>query len=254
MSEILPATPRIFSMLPTRTKPAAAVLLGAVGQGIKSPLHQGIPFRLSNARFRQGLAASHVSYAAGLSESVVRSVEDSVQLPKIDTIERIACALGVAPCWLAFGQEGDLQWAGRRPRPALRDEPPDAIPGGIVYQARRALATWPRLACRLPRRCAQLVLCGPLRKWKACRAKRLLSLHRIMFLKPARARCKPSASACKTICAPPPVGIVKTRWRCSSYFAQRQLDCSVCAARTNYTALRPHVTGSWFASDALPLA
>ena len=47
MSEILPTTPRIFSMLPTRTKPAAAVLLGAVAQGIKSPLHQGIPFRLS---------------------------------------------------------------------------------------------------------------------------------------------------------------------------------------------------------------
>ena len=138
MSVILSTTPRIFSMLPTRTKPAAAVLLGAVAQGIKSPLHQGIPFRLSNARFRQGLAASHVSYAAGLSESVVRSVEDSVQLPKIDTIERIACALGVAPCWLAFGQEGDLQWAGRSQRPALRDEPPDAIPGGIVYRAMNA--------------------------------------------------------------------------------------------------------------------
>jgi transcriptional regulator with XRE-family HTH domain len=109
------------------------VVWGDVAQGLKNPLHLGIPYRLSNSRSDQGLAASSLGYAARLSSSVVAAIEDSVALPKIDTIEKLACALGVPACWLAFGQEGPLEWAQRRRAPRPRAAFPVPVPGGIPY-------------------------------------------------------------------------------------------------------------------------
>lgn len=43
-------------------------------------------------------------------------MERNVHLPTIETVERIAAALGVAPCWLAYGTEGSKQFQQKRPR------------------------------------------------------------------------------------------------------------------------------------------
>lgn len=133
MGSILSTTPKTKTVLPSRKNHSNGVLLGAVAQGLKNPLYSGIPYRLSNARDRQSLPTSQLSYAAGLSVTVVWAIEDSVQLPKIDTIEKIACALGVPACWLAFGQEGPLVWAERRRAPRPRAAFPVPVPGGIPY-------------------------------------------------------------------------------------------------------------------------
>lgn len=106
----------------------------AVAQGQKNPLHYGLPHRLSSVRCALGLAAKHLSFAAGLSEGVVRAIEDEEQLPKIDTVERIACALGVPSCWLAFGEDGGREFKPRRPRALDSVDPPEPVRGGLPYQ------------------------------------------------------------------------------------------------------------------------
>jgi transcriptional regulator with XRE-family HTH domain len=43
-------------------------------------------------------------------------LERDQHTPRIETVERIACALGVSPCWLAFGEDGKDAFKARVPR------------------------------------------------------------------------------------------------------------------------------------------
>lgn len=106
-----------------------------VPRGFKNPLVLRFSWRLSAVRCRLGLAAAHLGLAAGLHDTTVGALEDGKSLPKLDTVERIAAALGVTPCWLAFGEEGAYEFKQRRPRSPVPQDLPEPVPGGLPFQS-----------------------------------------------------------------------------------------------------------------------
>lgn len=75
----------------------------AVVRGRRNPSYYGLPERLRRARRRSDFGMSAASKATGKSTSSVFLIERRVNLPRINTIERFAAALGVSPSWLAYG-------------------------------------------------------------------------------------------------------------------------------------------------------
>lgn len=83
-----------------------AVIPGSVTRGRRKPLHETLPERLKRLRSEQQIAREPLSLRAGLSGTTVRAIEADGRTPGIDTAERIARALGVSPCYFAYGVEG----------------------------------------------------------------------------------------------------------------------------------------------------
>lgn len=81
------------------------MLPGTVVQGRKNPAHVGFPRRLKQARRHRELSSAALSLQAGLSLNAVYGLESGERIPRIDTIERLARALQMSPCKLAFGVE-----------------------------------------------------------------------------------------------------------------------------------------------------
>lgn len=89
---------------------ASAVLPSAVVRGRKNPLHFGLPARMKKAR---KVSFDAVASAAGLPDGItVYLLEQGRRIPRLDTVEKIAYALGVSPAFLAFGLEGDSSRSG----------------------------------------------------------------------------------------------------------------------------------------------
>ena len=61
--------------------------------------------RLKQARAAAGLSLKGMYLAADTSRRSVSLWEEGGATPRIDTVERLAEALGVKPCWLAYGCE-----------------------------------------------------------------------------------------------------------------------------------------------------
>lgn len=78
-------------------------------------LHEGVSGRLRDARKALGLSRRALAAQAGLSAPVVAYVETG-RLPKLDTIAAIAQAVGVSAVWLAYGREGGVPFAQKRPK------------------------------------------------------------------------------------------------------------------------------------------
>ena len=87
---------------------ALAVLPESVVSGRRKPLHATLAARLKAARLAAGMDRAPLSAAAGLSHGVVASIEVQGRIPSIDTVEKIARALQLSPCFLAYGVEGAL--------------------------------------------------------------------------------------------------------------------------------------------------
>lgn len=66
-------------------------------------LSAGFPRRLREARERSGLSMRTLSESAGISVQAWSKCEAGKVSPRVDTCERMAVALGIAPRWLAFG-------------------------------------------------------------------------------------------------------------------------------------------------------
>src|SRR5438270_864553 len=81
------------------------VLPGRVTRGRKNPLHFGLPRRLKRERKQAKLARSRLALTAGLSINVVGNIEERVNVPGVDVVEKLADALHVSPCLLAYGEE-----------------------------------------------------------------------------------------------------------------------------------------------------
>ena len=79
----------------------------------------GIGGRLHAARERMGLSRNALGKLAGLSHTAIGNVESGDAVPGIDVAEQLAGALGVAVCWLAYG-EGDIEPPPRRRRVTVR--------------------------------------------------------------------------------------------------------------------------------------
>lgn len=80
-------------------------------------------------RTAAGLHRLALEQLAGFARGSLTRVEDGHSKPAIDTIERIASALGVDPGWLAYGDEGTEELRQRRPRPVWPMDPPAPKPG-----------------------------------------------------------------------------------------------------------------------------
>lgn len=59
--------------------------------------------RLSQVRQAAGLSVRGLSAKSGVSSSTLGYVEQGRQYPSVETLERIARALSVSACWLAYG-------------------------------------------------------------------------------------------------------------------------------------------------------
>lgn len=97
--------------------------------GVKNPLWFGLSERLITARMAADLSMSALTARCeGMNSASVSNVENAMNCPLVSTVERLACALGVCPVWLAFGHEGAEPFAERVRRSLLR-VPKDPRPG-----------------------------------------------------------------------------------------------------------------------------
>lgn len=97
-----------------------------VTRGSKNPLWFGLGARLRFARTQAGLAAMTVGDLAGVSLNSSTLIEREQSIPGIDMVEKIAFALGVPPCWLAYGADGEEPFQQKIPR--LLDPPRSPSP------------------------------------------------------------------------------------------------------------------------------
>jgi len=79
------------------------VLSGCVVRGRPNPKFKTFPARLGRARKAAGLSYASLAEAAGLTSATAHALENGGNLPRIDTVEKLARALNLSPCWLAFG-------------------------------------------------------------------------------------------------------------------------------------------------------
>lgn len=74
----------------------------------------GIGGRLSEARKDAGLTLRGLADRAGIGHVTIDSIEKDRNTPGTEVVERLADALNVSPCWLAYGigpkqsAEGDV--------------------------------------------------------------------------------------------------------------------------------------------------
>lgn len=66
---------------------------------------QEVGRRLEAARKQHGLSRQALGRAAGLSGQTIANIEVHGMIPRVDTVEMLAEALGLRPSWLAFGLE-----------------------------------------------------------------------------------------------------------------------------------------------------
>lgn len=84
---------------------------------------QGVGSRLAEARKDAGLTLRGLADAAGLGHVTVDNIEKDRHVPGIEIVERLSAALGVSPCWLAYGIGAKRA---RRPAPRKREPPKKA--------------------------------------------------------------------------------------------------------------------------------
>ncbi len=81
----------------------SVVLPKGVVRGQPNPLYQKLAARLRMARRHVKLSASRLALDAGLSDGVVRHIEDAGGIPGLQTVERLATVLGISAAWLTYG-------------------------------------------------------------------------------------------------------------------------------------------------------
>jgi len=83
-------------------------------------LHAGCHERLRARREVYGLSLRELAERSGVSHQTIRNVEKGIQVPRVDSVHRLAVSLDLAPCWLAYG-------IGRKPGRVLRDNDSAAV-------------------------------------------------------------------------------------------------------------------------------
>lgn len=70
----------------------------------------GIAARLKLARSHAEMTIRALASAAGVASSAITDTEIGHRIPRADTLEKIARALGVSACWLAYGEGTAPTW------------------------------------------------------------------------------------------------------------------------------------------------
>ncbi len=76
---------------------------GHEGMQQERPMAPHISERLRDTRCKLGLSRAALGRAAQTTGQTIANIETGGMLPKVDTVELLAKALGVSPSWLAFG-------------------------------------------------------------------------------------------------------------------------------------------------------
>ena len=77
---------------------------GAEDAGCGDGTTADIGARLHAARLHSGLSRTTLGAAAKTSRQTIANIEAGGMIPKVDTAELLARALGISPSWLAFGE------------------------------------------------------------------------------------------------------------------------------------------------------
>lgn len=80
-----------------------SVLPEIVVRGRRNPRYFALGQRLALTRKQKGGQLIDLAAVAGVADTTILHLEKGRKAPQIATVERIARALGVSPCWLAFG-------------------------------------------------------------------------------------------------------------------------------------------------------
>lgn len=75
-----------------------------------APHASGLSRRCRIAREHAGLTQRALATKSKVTNSTIIEVEAGKRMPQIDTIEVLACALGVTAAWLAYGQGSAPDW------------------------------------------------------------------------------------------------------------------------------------------------
>ncbi len=117
----------IFPSLNKQPNPSLSRLDRGVPRGHRNPLCYKLPQRFQSTRLTTGQKLYELAAYAGLAQPTAGSIERGENVPTLETLERLAAALGVSPGWLAYGYEGSEPFRERYPRPifAPADPTPD---------------------------------------------------------------------------------------------------------------------------------
>lgn len=100
----------------------------------KQPKHRGIRDRLMALRLSRNLTSNMLAQLSGLTHTTIRQIESGRTVPGVDTVEKLANALGVDACWFTFGHPE----AAQHPVQALIA--PDFHPIQLVAELRALLS------------------------------------------------------------------------------------------------------------------
>lgn len=147
--------------------PAMAKCADMAAAGIKNPLWYGFATRLLESRLSAEISLVSLGQLSGVTHTTVCNAENAKTSPSIAIVERIACALGVSPVWLAFGHDGEEPFAERVRRSLLRvprdPRPSDPKPCPDAFQGLPARVTQARESAGLSMRALGIAagLTGP---------------------------------------------------------------------------------------------
>ncbi len=134
---------------------------GRVVRGRKNPYWFDFADRLKRSRDGCDLSQNALALLVGIDSSQVYALENGSR-PKISTVEKLAAALSVPACYLAFGERGERPFSYRIPRceQPLPIGAPSAKPGDDLHLGFAARLTQARelrgLSLRELSRCAGL--------------------------------------------------------------------------------------------------
>ncbi len=106
----------IFSRLNSAAKQRSTAIHGCVPRGHRNPLCSRLSQRFVATRNRSGQKLYSIAAIAELAQPTAGAIERGENTPALDTIERLAAALGVSPGWLSYGYEGLAPFRERRDR------------------------------------------------------------------------------------------------------------------------------------------
>lgn len=88
---------------------ASGVIPTGVVRGRQNPRYKGLAARLKKARKAASLSFDSIADAAGITDgsTVVHLERKPGHVPRLDTVEKVAYALGLSPSFLAYGLDGD---------------------------------------------------------------------------------------------------------------------------------------------------
>lgn len=107
-----------------------------VAQGRKNPLWMGLPDRLSRIRKKAGLSPRQVALLSNVGKNLPNLIENGVNRPGIDIVERIAAGLGVPVGWLAYGWEGFAHFQKKAAHPVIPYDEPEPGVGNSTFGER----------------------------------------------------------------------------------------------------------------------